>query len=34
MKQQKEKPTAYEIAKIVIEAVVAASALIAAVRWW
>lgn len=33
MKRQK-KPTALEIAEIVIKAVVAASALITAIRWW
>lgn len=33
MKRQK-KPTALEIAEIVIKAVVALAALITAIRWW
>lgn len=32
--KRKKKPTAYEIAEIVIKAVVAIAALITAVRWW
>lgn len=34
MKRQKKKPTAFEIVKIVIEAVAATAALILAIRWW
>ena len=33
-KEQKKKLTAYEITEIIIEAVIAASALITAIRWW
>ena len=34
MREQKEKPTKYEIAQIVIEAAIAIAALITAIRWW
>ena len=34
MKIPKRKPTKYEIAQIILEAIVAASALITAIRWW
>lgn len=34
MKKQKEKPTAFEIAELIIEAVVAIAALITVVKWW
>lgn len=34
MKKQNKKPTAFEIAQLVIEAVVAIAALITAVKWW
>lgn len=34
MKKQKEKPTAIEVAGLIIEAVVAIAALITAIRWW
>lgn len=30
----KEKPTAYEIAELIIKAVVATAALITAIKWW
>lgn len=30
----KEKPTALEVAEVIIKAVVAAATLIAAIRWW
>ena len=32
--RRKKKPTIYEIAEIVIKAVIALAALITAVRWW
>ena len=34
MKGKKEKPTTFEIAKLIIEAVVAVAALITAIKWW
>ena len=34
MKDHKEKPTAFEIVKLIIEAVVAVAALITAIKWW
>ena len=34
MKKANKKPTAFEIAELVIKAVVAAAALITAIRWW
>ena len=34
METPKRKPTKYEIAELVIEAVVATAALITAIRWW
>lgn len=34
MKKAKRKPTAIEIADIVIKAVVAIAALIQAIKWW
>lgn len=34
MKDHKEKPTAFDIAKLIIEAVVAVAALITAIKWW
>ena len=30
----KRKPTAFEVAKLIIEAVLALAALITAIRWW
>lgn len=33
-KEPNKKLTAYEIAEIIIEAVLAAAALITAIRWW
>lgn len=32
--KQKQKPTAFDIAKLIIEAVVAIAALITAIKWW
>lgn len=34
MKEPKRKPTAFQIAELIIEAVVAVAALITAIRWW
>lgn len=34
MKKQNQKPTAFEIAYLVIEAIVAISTLITAIKWW
>lgn len=34
MKKQKKKATALEVAKLIIEALVALAALISAIRWW
>lgn len=36
MKKQKrkEKPTAFEIAELIIKAIVAIAALITAIKWW
>ncbi len=34
MKKRKEKPTAFEIAELILEAVVAVAALITAIKWW
>ncbi len=34
MKKKKKKPTAFEIATLIIEALVAIAALITAIRWW
>lgn len=34
MKQSNKKPTAIEIAEIIIKAVVALAALITAIKWW
>lgn len=34
MKEQKEKPTAFEIAELVIKAVAAVAAIISAIKWW
>ncbi len=33
-KRKKKKPTAFEIATLIIEALVAIAALITAIRWW
>ena len=33
-KPKKKKPTAFEIAKLIIEAIVAIAALISAIKWW
>ena len=33
-KPKKKKPTAHEIAKLIIEAVIALAALITAIKWW
>ena len=33
-KKRKKKPTAFEVAKLVIEAVIALAAFITAIRWW
>ena len=33
-KRPKEKPTAVEIVDLIIKAIVAAAALITAIRWW
>lgn len=32
--KKKEKPTTFEIAELIIEAVVAIAALISAIKWW
>lgn len=34
MSKENKKPTAYEIAELIIKAVVAAAALITAIKWW
>jgi len=34
MKNQKEKPTTFQIATLIIEAVTALAALITAIKWW
>lgn len=34
MKKQNQKPTAFEIAHLVIEAIVAIATLITAIKWW
>lgn len=34
MKKPNKKPTAFEVADLIIKAVVAISALITAVKWW
>lgn len=34
MGKKQKKPTAYEIAELIIKAVVAAAALITAIKWW
>lgn len=34
MKKQNQKPTAFEIANLVIEAIVAIATLITAIKWW
>ncbi len=34
MKRRKRKPTAFEIAELIIKANVAAAALITAIKWW
>lgn len=34
MKKPKKKPTAFEVADLIIKAVVAIAALITAVKWW
>lgn len=34
MGKKQKKPTAYQIAELIIEAVVATAALITAIRWW
>ncbi len=36
MKKQKKKkkPTAFEVAELIIEAIVAIAALITAIKWW
>lgn len=33
-KKRKEKPTTFEIAELIIKAVVAIAALISAIKWW
>lgn len=33
-KKRKQKPTAFEIAELIIKAVVAIAALITAIKWW
>ena len=33
-KKRKEKPTAFEIAELIIKAIVAIAALITAIKWW
>lgn len=34
MKNKSKKPTTFEIAELVIKAVVAVAALITAIKWW
>lgn len=34
MKDKNKKPTAFEIVELIIEAIVAISALITAIKWW
>jgi len=34
LSSKKKKPTAIEIAELIIQAVVAIAALIAAIKWW
>lgn len=34
MKDHKEKPTAFDIAGLIIQAVIALGTLIAAIKWW
>lgn len=34
MKKRKKKPTTFEIAELIIEAIVAIAALITAIKWW
>lgn len=34
MKGKNKKPTAFEIVELIIEAIVAISALITAIKWW
>ncbi len=34
MKRRKRKPTTFEIAELIIKAIVAAAALITAIKWW
>lgn len=34
MKKQNQKPTTFEIANLVIEAIVALATLITAIKWW
>lgn len=34
MKKRKKKPTTFEIAELIIKAIVAIAALITAVKWW
>lgn len=34
VKKQKQKPTAFEIAYLVIKAIVAIATLITAIKWW
>lgn len=34
MKKQNQKPTAFEFAYLVIEAIVAIATLITAIKWW
>ncbi len=34
MKQQKKKPTAFEVVDLIIKAIVAIAALITAIKWW
>ena len=33
-KKQNKKPTTYEVASLIIEALVAIAALITAIKWW
>lgn len=33
-KRRKKKPTAYEIAELIINAIIALAAVITAIKWW
>lgn len=34
MKKKQKKPTTYEMAELIIEALIAVAALITAIKWW